>query len=71
MNDTLESALDDEGVEEAADAEVDAVLFDITQGILGKAPAVPDNSLPVCYIIKYARFFLISRSFLFSMPIIF
>jgi charged multivesicular body protein 3 len=38
INDSM-AALDEDGIEEAADAEVDAVLFDITKGIMGQAPA--------------------------------
>lgn len=44
MNDTMEG-MDEEGLDEAADKEVDSVLYELTEGILGKAPAVPDASI--------------------------
>ena len=49
MQDTLESALDQEGLEEAADSELEKVLYEVTQGVIGKAPDVPEASLPVCH----------------------
>ncbi len=45
MQDTLEG-LDDEDLEEEADAEVDKVLYDLTDGKLGQAGAV-GAELPV------------------------
>ena len=47
VNDTMEG-MDEEGLDEAADKEVDTVLYELTEGILGKAPAVPDTSILVC-----------------------
>lgn len=48
MDDTL--AMDeDEEIEEEADAEVDKVLFDLTNGKLGQAGTV-QKELPVCAI---------------------
>lgn len=46
LDDTLEMD-DDQEIEEEADAEVDKVLFDLTNGKLGQAGAVHDE-LPVC-----------------------
>jgi charged multivesicular body protein 3 len=45
LDDTMES-LDDDELEEEADAEVDKVLFDLTDGKLGQAGAVGAD-LPV------------------------
>ncbi|KAJ8336205.1 hypothetical protein SKAU_G00395480 [Synaphobranchus kaupii] len=45
MEDTFES-LEDEDMEEAAEAEVDKILFDITAGVLGKAPSKVTDALP-------------------------
>jgi len=45
MDDTME-ALDDDELEEEADAEVDKILFDLTDGKLGQAGAV-GAELPV------------------------
>ena len=47
MEDTLEAVDDDEELEEEADAEVDKVLFELTDGQLGKLGAV-GSELPVC-----------------------
>lgn len=49
MEDTLAMVDDDEELEEEADAEVDAVLFNITEGKLGKAGTVTTD-LPVSLI---------------------
>uniref|UniRef100_A0A0B6ZD02 Charged multivesicular body protein 3 n=1 Tax=Arion vulgaris TaxID=1028688 RepID=A0A0B6ZD02_9EUPU len=46
MDDAMET-LDDEDLEEEADEEVDKVLYDLTAGELGKAPAAVNDSLPV------------------------
>lgn len=46
MDDTLATMDDEEELEEEADAEVDKVLFDITDGKLGQAGAVGAD-LPV------------------------
>lgn len=51
LEDTLDMVDDDEELEEEADAEVDAVLFSITEGKLGKAGAVGQD-LPVCRFIR-------------------
>ena len=58
VNDTMEG-MDEEGLDEAADKEMDTVLYELTEGILGKAPAVPETSILVCtsstvYIISFA-----------------
>ena len=45
MDDTLEM-LDDPELEEEADAEVDAILTEITGGILGKAGKAPEVAMP-------------------------
>ena len=51
MEETLD-AVDDEGIEEEADAEVDKVLFELTDGKLGQAGKVgaelPVRSNPLC-----------------------
>jgi hypothetical protein len=46
LDDTLEAVGDDEELEEEADAEVDKVLFEITDGKLGQAGTV-GTELPV------------------------
>ena len=47
LEETLENTLgDSEELEEEAQEEVDRVLFEITNGQLGKAPAVVSDSLP-------------------------
>lgn len=51
MEDTLATLDDDEELEEEADAEVDAVLFNITEGKLGKAGTVT-TELPVSWLIR-------------------
>uniref|UniRef100_A0A8C8GY13 Charged multivesicular body protein 3 n=2 Tax=Oncorhynchus TaxID=8016 RepID=A0A8C8GY13_ONCTS len=45
LEDTFESMEDDE-MEEAAEAEVDRILFEITAGALGKAPSKVTDALP-------------------------
>jgi len=45
MDDTMEM-LDEPELEEEADAEVDAILTEITGGILGKAGKAPEAALP-------------------------
>ena len=45
MDDTLEM-LDEPDLEEEADAEVDAILTEITGGILGKAGKAPVVAIP-------------------------
>lgn len=46
MEDTFESMEDGEEMEEAAEEEVDRILFDITAGALGKAPNKVTDALP-------------------------
>jgi len=46
IDDTMES-MEDEDLEEDVDEAVEKVLFDLTQGALGKAPEVVEDSLPV------------------------
>jgi hypothetical protein len=48
MEDMLDSQEDDE-IEQEADAEVDKILFDLTNGKLGQAGAV-QTELPVCHL---------------------
>uniref|UniRef100_A0AAY5K973 Charged multivesicular body protein 3 n=1 Tax=Esox lucius TaxID=8010 RepID=A0AAY5K973_ESOLU len=43
--DTFEG-MEDEDMEEAAEAEVDKILFEITAGALGKAPSKVTDALP-------------------------
>jgi charged multivesicular body protein 3 len=45
MDDTMEM-LDDPELEDEADAEVDAILTEITGGILGKAGKAPEVAMP-------------------------
>ena len=45
IDDTLEM-LDEPELEEEADAEVDAILTEITGGILGKAGKAPEVAMP-------------------------
>jgi len=52
MDDMMQDMLDaeeDEEIEQEADAEVDRVLFNITNGKLGQAGTV-ETELPVCYL---------------------
>jgi len=46
MNDTFESLEDQEELEEAADEEIDNILWEVTAGQLGKAPAAGKDALP-------------------------
>ncbi|KAG7461549.1 hypothetical protein MATL_G00192240 [Megalops atlanticus] len=46
LEDTFDSMEDEEEMEEAAEAEVDKILFDITAGALGKAPSKVTDALP-------------------------
>ena len=46
VNDTMDSVFDEDGLQEAADEEVENVLFEITAGQLGKAPVANKNKLP-------------------------
>uniref|UniRef100_A0A8C5BMB1 Charged multivesicular body protein 3 n=1 Tax=Gadus morhua TaxID=8049 RepID=A0A8C5BMB1_GADMO len=46
IRDTFESMEDGEDMEEAAEEEVDKILFDITAGALGKAPSKVTDALP-------------------------
>uniref|UniRef100_A0A8B9GZ73 Charged multivesicular body protein 3 n=1 Tax=Astyanax mexicanus TaxID=7994 RepID=A0A8B9GZ73_ASTMX len=46
LEDTFESMEDGEEMEEAAEAEVDKILFEITAGALGKAPSKVTDALP-------------------------
>jgi charged multivesicular body protein 3 len=48
IEETIDDAmgmLDEDGIEEAADAEVDAVLFELTKGVMGHAPAAGSGAL--------------------------
>jgi charged multivesicular body protein 3 len=61
MEEMLEDTLDmdeDEELEEEADAEVDKVLFEVTNGELGEAGSV-SSELPVSSAIRYPRGVLI------------
>ena len=52
MDEMMEDMLDaeeDEELEQEADAEVDKILFDLTNGKLGQAGTV-GTELPVCYL---------------------
>jgi len=52
MDDMMQDMLDaeeDEEIEQEADAEVDKVLFNLTNGKLGQAGTV-GTELPVCYL---------------------
>ncbi|XP_028293201.1 charged multivesicular body protein 3 [Gouania willdenowi] len=46
MEDTFEGMEDDDDMEEAAQEEVDKILFDLTAGALGKAPSKVTDALP-------------------------
>ncbi|XP_006629697.1 charged multivesicular body protein 3 [Lepisosteus oculatus] len=46
LEDTFEGMEDEEEMEEAAEAEVDRILFEITAGALGKAPSKVTDELP-------------------------
>ncbi|XP_076834560.1 charged multivesicular body protein 3 [Brachyhypopomus gauderio] len=46
LEDTFENMEDGEEMEEAAEAEVDRILFEITAGALGKAPSKVTDALP-------------------------
>ena len=46
MEDTLESITEADDMEEEADAEIDKVLFELTAGKLGEAPAALKDTLP-------------------------
>uniref|UniRef100_A0A1A8EJG5 Charged multivesicular body protein 3 n=1 Tax=Nothobranchius korthausae TaxID=1143690 RepID=A0A1A8EJG5_9TELE len=46
LEDTFESMEDGEDMEEAAEEEVDKILFDLTAGALGKAPSKVTDALP-------------------------
>uniref|UniRef100_A0A3B4WTY9 Charged multivesicular body protein 3 n=1 Tax=Seriola lalandi dorsalis TaxID=1841481 RepID=A0A3B4WTY9_SERLL len=46
LEDTFESMEDGEEMEEAAEEEVDKILFEITAGALGKAPSKVVDALP-------------------------
>ncbi|XP_077394527.1 charged multivesicular body protein 3 isoform X3 [Festucalex cinctus] len=46
LEDTFESMEDGEEMEEAAEEEVDKILFEITEGALGKAPSKVTDALP-------------------------
>lgn len=48
MEETLDSIGEDDELEEEADAEVDKVLFELTDGKLGQAGKV-GAELPVCH----------------------
>ena len=51
LDDTL-AMEDDEELEEEANAEVDKVLYDLTEGKLGQAGTVKED-LPVCFLLMY------------------
>ncbi|XP_035281820.1 charged multivesicular body protein 3 isoform X2 [Anguilla anguilla] len=46
LEDTFEGMEDEEEMEEAAEEEVDKILFEITAGALGKAPSKVTDALP-------------------------
>uniref|UniRef100_A0A673US36 Charged multivesicular body protein 3 n=1 Tax=Suricata suricatta TaxID=37032 RepID=A0A673US36_SURSU len=46
LEDTFESMDDQEDMEEAAEMEIDKILFEITAGALGKAPSKVTDALP-------------------------
>jgi len=46
LEDTMEGITDSDELEEEADAEVDKVLFELTAGKLGEAPAAVKDTLP-------------------------
>ncbi|TWW72105.1 Charged multivesicular body protein 3 [Takifugu flavidus] len=46
LEDTFESMEDGEDMEEAAEEEIDKILFEITAGALGKAPSKVTDALP-------------------------
>merc|ERR1712076_263035 len=46
MNDAMDDVLDEDGLQEAADEEVENVLYEITAGQLGQAPAAKQSALP-------------------------
>ncbi|ODN06205.1 Charged multivesicular body protein 3 [Orchesella cincta] len=46
INDTFESLEDQEELEEAADEEIDNILWEVTAGQLGRAPAAGKEALP-------------------------
>ncbi|KAB0379752.1 hypothetical protein FD755_007536, partial [Muntiacus reevesi] len=46
LEDTFESMDDQEEMEEAAEMEIDRILFEITAGALGKAPSKVTDALP-------------------------
>lgn len=50
MEDTMESLDDQEELEEAAQLEVDKILWEVTAGQLGKAPAAVADSLPAAEV---------------------
>ncbi|XP_046685676.1 charged multivesicular body protein 3-like [Homalodisca vitripennis] len=52
MEETLEGVMDDgiEDMEEEAQEEVDKVLWELTAGALGQAPAVVSDSLPAASV---------------------
>lgn len=60
MEDTLQMQDDDEELEEEADAEVDAVLWNITEGKLGKAGAVGQD-LPVGTFATFLNVHLLTK----------
>lgn len=51
VGETIDDVLNDDGIEEAADAEVENVLYELTAGVMGTAPSVntsvPQVSQPV------------------------
>lgn len=59
VDDTLEAIDDDEELEEEADAEVDKVLFELTDGQLGKLGTV-GSELPVCHAFILFQFRLLT-----------
>ncbi|XP_051890402.1 E3 ubiquitin-protein ligase RNF103 isoform X4 [Pristis pectinata] len=46
LEDTFESMEDEEEMEEAAEMEIDRILFEVTAGALGKAPSKVTDALP-------------------------
>ncbi|KAF6102718.1 charged multivesicular body protein 3 [Phyllostomus discolor] len=54
LEDTFESMDDQEEMEEAAEMEIDKILFEITAGALGKAPSKVTDALPEPEVVGHA-----------------
>merc|ERR1711976_591960 len=46
VNDTMDSVFDEDGLQEAADLEVENILYEITAGQLGQAPKAKTGPMP-------------------------